>query len=116
MPSARCPHCGETIEVVSSKDLYERYNITPNALQHAREKDAFPDAWLEFPKRNVWLKADIDAFASQRAEQRVEKSIEEMTKLLDGVELPEDRRKALLASFEHLRIINKTGPVKKKRR
>lgn len=97
MQTAKCPHCGKGIDVVSAKDLEAEYSISPNALQHARERDSFPPPWLEFANRNIWLKGDIDSYAAERTQERVQKRVEELTKLLDGV--PEAERKRVLAEL-----------------
>lgn len=94
MQTARCPHCGKDIEIVTARDLEVDYGITPNMLQHAREREAFPAPWLEFPNRNIWLKKDIDAYATERTQERVERGVGELNKLLELMSEPE--RKAVL--------------------
>ncbi len=95
--TANCPHCGKAIEVVTAKDLEEVFSISPNALQHAREKEEFPTPWLEYPNRNIWLRQDIEAYASERVSERVQKRVEELGKLLGTMD--EKERRAVLAAL-----------------
>lgn len=99
MQSAKCPHCGKDIEVATAKDLDEEFSISPNALQHAREKEQFPSPWLEFANRNVWLTADVEAYASARTQERVEKRVEELGKLLGNLSAAE--KKAVITALSN---------------
>lgn len=98
MQTAECPHCRKPIEIISAKDLDDDYGISPNALQHAREKDEFPEPWLEFANRNIWLKSVIDEYASRRTHERVSKRVQELHALLDT--LPEQERDEIVAALK----------------
>ena len=97
MQTAKCPHCGKDIEVVTAKDLEDDFSISANALQHAREREKFPEPWLKYPNRALWIKSDIDEYASSRTRERVAQRLEELDRLLGG--MPEDERKAVLAAL-----------------
>ena len=96
--TATCPHCKTAIEVVTAKDLEDEFSISPNALQHAREKESFPPPWLEYANRNIWLKKDVADYASERTQERVSKRVEELGELLGR--LPEVERRAVLTALQ----------------
>lgn len=98
---ATCPHCGKEIDVVTSKELDVEYGLNQNRQQSLRDAGKMPKPWLEYPNRNIYLRADIDkmranetkAAASQMA-QTMDKELEklsaeereEVLKILRGIE------------------------------
>lgn len=97
MQTAKCPHCGKDINVVTAGDLEKDYSISNNALQHAREKEQFPEPWLEFPNRNIWLRDAIESYAASRTQERVSKRVEELHKLLGS--MSDEEREAVVTAL-----------------
>lgn len=88
----KCPNCGKDIHLVGARELKNEYGIGPNSVQHAREKGRFPEPWLSFANRNIWIRRDIDAYVKERSQSRVEMTVKELLKALDH--LPPSAREA----------------------
>jgi len=85
-----CPNCGKQIELFGPSDLKDVFGIGPNALQHARERGVLPQPWLHLNNRNLWLRADIESFVSERGRKKVESTVKDLMNALSG--LPEVER------------------------
>lgn len=83
-----CPNCGKDIHLVGARELKDEYGIGPNSVQHAREKGKFPEPWLSFANRNIWIREVIDSYVTERSQQRVETTVKDLLKALDH--LPAD--------------------------
>lgn len=97
MQKGKCPNCGKHIPLLSAGDMDEHYGITPNVLQHAKEMGNFPDPWISFGNRAVYLKSDIEAYAKDRARAKTDKTVAELRSLLDA--LPESERDEAIQSL-----------------
>lgn len=85
-----CPHCHQEIPLVGAGDLDREFGIGPNALQHARETGRFPEPWLSFGNRKIYLRHDIEEYVSERGRAKVEKAVKD---ILTSIEtLPEAER------------------------
>lgn len=97
MQQGKCPHCGKNIGLLSAGDMQEEYGITPNVLQHAKETGNFPEPWISFGNRAVYLRADIASYSKNRARAKTEKTVAELKALLEA--LPESERDEALHSL-----------------
>lgn len=79
----RCPNCGKDIHLVGARELKEDYGISSNSVQHARERGKFPEPWLSFANRNIWVRDVIDSYVTERSQERVETTVKDLLKALD---------------------------------
>jgi hypothetical protein len=93
----KCPHCEEAIDIVGAQDLREQYGINSNALQHARDTGNFPEPFLSFQNRNLWLRVDIEEHVAMKGRTRIVEIVEELETQLQ--QLPEADREELLRRF-----------------
>lgn len=84
-----CPHCKKTIELVGSKELDEEFGLGPNTVQHARDKGKFPDPWMSFQNRNVYLRSIIESYIEERSRAKLQSTVEELTKAFHNLSLEE---------------------------
>lgn len=96
--STTCPHCGKDIQLIGAAELKEEFGLGPNTVQHARDKGRFPEPWLSFGNRNIWLRETIEEYVKSRKETQIESTIAELMKALDG--LPEGDREAALEKLK----------------
>ena len=93
----QCPHCGNTITIVGAKELADEYGLGPNSVIHARKRGDFPNPWLTFGNRNLYLKADIDKWVTENRQPTVDLPpailAQQLEKLLE--ELPDDKRREI---------------------
>jgi hypothetical protein len=91
--TVKCPHCGEAIEVLAPKEMDE-LGINSNKRQYRkRNDDSFPDPWMSFENRDVWLRDDITLYLSRKEMEGLQSLTEaigkmdpdEALKLLDGL-------------------------------
>lgn len=87
-----CPNCHKPIDLVGPKELKEDFGIGPNSVQHARDKGKFPAPWLSFPNRNIWVRQMIEAYVEERSRARLESTVAELTKALEGLPAVERRQ------------------------
>jgi hypothetical protein len=89
-----CPHCGKAITLVGASDLDKDYGLNGNRLQYARDSGRFPEPWLKFGNRNIYLKSDVEAYMQDRAQEGTEKAIQTLQAMLDSLP-PSEAKKAL---------------------
>ena len=89
-----CPHCGKDIELVGAAELKDEFGLGPNTVQHARDKGRFPEPWISFGNRNIWLRSVISEYVQKRKNGELEQTITELMKSLQ--ELPETDREAVI--------------------
>ena len=87
---AKCPNCGKDIDLVGAKELSDDYGINANSLQYARDSGKFPEPWVSFGNRNVWLREDVEKFVSERGKEKVESTVRDLLKTLEN--LPDSDR------------------------
>jgi hypothetical protein len=64
--TVKCPHCGNPIEVLAPKEMNE-LGINSNKRQYRKRNDeSFPDPWMSFENRDVWLRDDITLYLSRK--------------------------------------------------
>jgi hypothetical protein len=97
---ATCPHCGKDIEVVTSKELDSEFGLNTNRQQHLRSQGKMPAPWMEFPNRNIYLRADIEAMRASEAMTNASKMAETLEEQLKH--LSESERKATLDMLKKL--------------
>ena len=105
---AKCPHCGEMIELAGAGQLEAELGINQNQLQYLREhreRLGFPEAWLSLGNRHLYLGTELRAYVEGKKEAEVQKRFhelvdlsaeqrEELVKLLNSVEdQPKKRRR-----------------------
>lgn len=97
---ARCPNCGKDIHLVGARELKEDYGIGPNSVQHAREKGKFPEPWLSFANRNIWIREVIDSYVTERSQRQVETTVRDLLKALDHLsgEAREEAKKQIASA------------------
>lgn len=95
---AACPHCDKDIEIVGTTEITEDFGLTPNMIQHAIFRKRFPEPWIKFNNRALWLKSTIAAY---QADISREKSRKAARVLVDAF--------ALLSEEERARIIKEIG-------
>lgn len=95
-----CPNCDKVIHLVGARELRDEFSIGPNSVANAREKGKFPEPWLSFANRNIWIRKDVEEYVSRRSAQRVEEHVSALIKALDHLppEAKRDARKALEAA------------------
>jgi hypothetical protein len=97
-----CPNCDHEIALVGAKELAADYGFSTNAIQYAREKGRFPEPWLRFGNRFIYLRDEMELHLSKRGNEEVDRAIERVVKALDA--LPERERQAARSSLvEELR-------------
>lgn len=84
-----CPHCGKDIELLGTTEITKVFGLTQNMVQHAQNRGLFPDAWIRFANRAVWLRSDIEAFVQQRNRMRVERVAKSLSESLTGMSAEE---------------------------
>jgi predicted DNA-binding transcriptional regulator AlpA len=97
---ATCPNCGAGIDLVGAKELREDYGISDNTLTYYKRRD-FPDPWLRFGNRWVWLRSDVEAWIKKRERQTIEKAAASLTKALEGLS-EDDRAEAVRMLQENI--------------
>jgi hypothetical protein len=90
----KCPHCELDIDVVSAGELRDEFGINSNRLQHAKSKNRFPDPWLSFPNRDVWIRDDIVSYVSKGTVEATENAVETLKNALAAAG-PEEAEKLL---------------------
>jgi DNA-binding transcriptional MerR regulator len=95
----KCPHCGKSIELVGAGELDKEYGLNGNKLQYLRDSGKFPEPWLSFGNRKIYLRADVDAFEAQRAQEGAGKVLTEVQKYLETLP-PEERERVIKALQE----------------
>lgn len=106
-----CPHSHE-FEILSNEGLIE-LGITPNVRARAAERGEFPQPWVEFPNRHVWLKEEVLDYLTSQSLRETERVVDPMLDRL--MRLPEERRdEALEALREKLNTLQ-DGTQRKKR-
>jgi hypothetical protein len=98
MESPKCPNCGKEISLIGAGELKDEMGIGPNTIQHAREKGTFPQPWLSFANRNIYLRSDAEEFNRVRLEARRSRQLEDLQKTLQSSS-PDDIRE-LIAGLE----------------
>ena len=97
----RCPHCAGEIELVGAKELADEHGLTLNEIQYARGKGRFPEPWLAFGNRIIYLRSDIERYVKDRGKKRLERTLarleEDLAQLTDG-----DRRGVLSSLIDRL--------------
>lgn len=95
-----CPNCGKDIHLVGARELKEDYGIGPNSVQHAREKGRFPEPWLSFANRNIWIREVIDSYVTEKSQKTVETTVKDLLRALDHLsgDAREEARKQLAAA------------------
>lgn len=64
--TVKCPHCDQEIEVLAPKEM-DDLGINSNKRQYRKRNDAsFPQPWMSFENRDVWLKDDITLYLSRQ--------------------------------------------------
>lgn len=96
--TATCPHCKKPIELVGAAELKDEFGLGPNSVQHLRDKGRFPEPWLSFGNRNIWLRETIENFVEERRTTKLEDTITELMKALK--DLPEADREAALTKLK----------------
>jgi hypothetical protein len=99
--NTNCPNCGKTIDLVGASDLKDEFELSPNTVQHARDKGKFPEPWLSFGNRNIWLRSVVENYIKDRNTKQLESTVAELMKALD--ELPVQERKAVIERVEQLK-------------
>lgn len=89
-----CPHCGKPIDVVSARELADEFGINSNRLQHAKSKSRFPEPWISFPNRDIWIRDDIVAYVSRDAVKAAEGAVDTLKHILAAAS-PEEADKLL---------------------
>jgi hypothetical protein len=84
---AKCPHCKKTIDLVGARELDADFSIGSNHVQHARERGTFPEPWLAFGNRMIYLRRDIEAYVSDREGATARKAVELLKKTLSPQQL-----------------------------
>ena len=97
---AQCPHCGKEIDVVTSRDLESDFGLNTNRQQHLRDQNKMPKPWMEFPNRNIYLRADILKMRAQETEANVGKMVDSLEERLQ--EMSEEERTATLSMLRKL--------------
>jgi hypothetical protein len=88
---ATCPHCGKDIEFLSPRELRDEFGINSNKSQYAKSKGRFPEPWISFNNRDLYLREDITLYASRGSAEAVEKAVETLKTRLS----PEELKKVL---------------------
>ena len=91
---AKCPHCGKDIVIIGAGELDSEYGLTGNRLQYLRDNGKFPEPWLSFGNRKLYLKSDVDAFREEQAQENAGKTAEALQAILDS--LPPGEAKKVL--------------------
>lgn len=94
----KCPHCAKDIDLVGARELKDEYGLGPNTVQHARERGKFPDPYLSFGNRNIWLRDSVQSYVEDRSKAKVESTVTDLLKALET--LPEGSRKEARALLE----------------
>jgi DNA-binding transcriptional MerR regulator len=96
---AKCPHCKKNIELVGAAELESEYGLSGNRLQYLRDNGKFPQPWLSFGNRKIYLRADVDVFEAERAQEGAGKVLTEVQKYLETLP-PEERERVIKALQE----------------
>lgn len=89
-------------------DLERDFGIGPNALQHARETGKFPEPWMSFGNRNIYLRSDIETYVAERGRAKIEQAVQTVLTSIDA--LPDGEKD------EALRLLNEQLAPPKSRR
>lgn len=108
-----CPHCGESIELVGASELKNEFDLDPNAVQHAREKGTFPEPWLGFGNRNIYLRQDAQRFMEQRRAAKLKPLIGMLEESWE--QLPQEERELVRRVLEE-KMATRPTPSKRTRR
>lgn len=76
----KCPKCSNKIELVGQNELSDEFGMAPNTA--ARKSEDMPDPVLNFGNRLMWLRSDIEAYAEQRATERLGKLLENIERTI----------------------------------
>jgi hypothetical protein len=109
----KCPNCGEPIDLVGASDLKSDYGLSANSVQHARERGQFPEPYLSFNNRHIWLRADVQAYLEARSKAKLDRTVEELSQTfakLSPAEKTEARK--LLESIG----VEDTQPARRRRK
>lgn len=93
-----CPHCKKEIDLVGAKELKDDYGLSPNTVQHARDRGNFPESFMSFGNRNLWLRETIQGYMEERSRSRVESHVTELMRALEH--MPADAREEARALLE----------------
>lgn len=93
-----CPHCKKEIDLIGAGDLRGEYGIGPNSVAHFREKGLFPEPWMTFNNRHVWLRSSVDGYVTERSRAKLDSNVAELMSALEN--LPERERKLAKSMIE----------------
>lgn len=65
MDSPVCPHCSKPIDLMGAKELSEEFGLGPNSVIHARKRGDFPDPFLSFGNRKLYLRSEVEAWVTE---------------------------------------------------
>jgi len=83
----KCPHCGKPIDLIGTRELRDKFHLTDNQIQHAREQGKMPDPWLSLENRFLYLREDIIEYVEERSRVRVGGAVKEILSAIQN--LPE---------------------------
>ena len=97
MDNPVCPHCNKPIELMGAKELGDEYGIGPNSVSHARKRGHFPEPFLSFGNRNLYLRSAIEAWVLEHRQPKGKLPPEVLAQQFAAMleELPPARRKEL---------------------
>lgn len=96
-----CPHCGKEIELVGAKELKDDFGLGPNSVQHARDRGRFPNPWLSFGNRKVYLRDTISAYIEDKSRAKIEATVHELVGAISNLPAEEqaEARRLLLGNL-----------------
>ena len=62
MENPVCPHCKKEIDLMGAKELADEFGLGPNSVSHARKRGDFPNPFLSFGNRNLYLRSEIEGW------------------------------------------------------
>lgn len=94
----RCPHCGESIEIMSASEIVEsaresgwdRFHV--NYLGKLVKDGKFPEPWLASAGRQFWLQTDYETWWDARSSQSRRKAAEMAAQVAAGMSDAEFKR------------------------
>jgi len=99
MPKAlTCPHCGQEVDLVSTKDVVGILGVSTSTFQNFRERENFPEPLAVVGQGALWLRADIEKWHQEHQQQRVDQLVGDLDKRLGSLD-PKTRGEVI----KHLR-------------
>lgn len=92
----KCPHCEKAIELVGSTEIEREFGLNSNQIQYRQRRQEFPEPWLKFGNRTIWLKRDIESLEAERRKRELDEATNKVREALASVTLTDEERQLLL--------------------